>query len=483
MTGAVARLAAFTFVFLLVAGAATLYVTSRGAPGTEVQAEFEDAFGLLEGLDVRIGAAPAGSVNDVELTDRGTALVTMTLFDGVEPPRADAAVSVRQQDLLGDTYVAFSLGDAEEQLEGPIPPSRAVAAPRLDAILSTFRKPVREALGLLIVESGTALDRRGEDLNGALVQVRPALAATTDLMAELDASNDGLRSLIRDAERVTTQAARRSSDLGPSIDSLARLLRTTADRSAALGRGLEVLPQTLSETRGTLDRLTRVTESATPTAVALRDVAPRLQTTAKLARPFVDDARAVADDLDPTLDLAATALAAGEPTLEKLVAAVPEVGRLSPSLDDLLDALLPARKDLVDGYFGAQSFGKDPNEVGLGAASVEPGRTPGFDPARRLLRTEAVLSCETFGVKIESGCLEGVLDGLAAPKSAGRSARSSERASTDRDAAQRRSDGGSEQDRETVPAPDSPADAEERPDSGGVLPESADALLDFLLGS
>ncbi len=478
MSSAVAKLAAFSFAGLLLVGVVLLIATSRGAAGSEFEAEFEDAFGILEGLDVRIGAAPAGTVNKVELTDRGTSLVTMTLLDGIEPPRADATLSVRQQDLLGDTYVSLSPGEADEPLAGPIPPSRAVAAPRLDAILSTFRKPVREALSLLIIESGIALDRRGEDFNQALVHLRPALAATTDLMAELNASNDGLRSLVTDAERVSTQAARRSSDIGPTVDSLAELLRETSARAPALARGVEVLPETLAETRATLQRLARVTDSARPAVVALREVAPRLETTGELALPFVEDVRSVADDLDPTLDLAARALAAGEPTLEELADAAPLVERVAGPLDKVVDGLRPAAADVVDTFFGAETYGRRNDEVGIGAAAVEKSVTPGVDPARRMLRTAPVVTCESFGRPIEPGCLTDALDDV------GGTGIDLKKRSDDRDRGDDEAERRSERRPSTTPSPKRPPSDAGRTSASPSAPGGPlDGLLDFLLGS
>ncbi len=58
-----------------------------------------------------MSGAIAGSVREVELTDDGTALVTLSLNEGTEPPRSDAAASIRQQDVTGDSYVSLSTGE------------------------------------------------------------------------------------------------------------------------------------------------------------------------------------------------------------------------------------------------------------------------------------------------------------------------------------------------------------------------------------
>ena len=59
---------------------------SEGGPDAHVvRAEFASARGLVEDADVRVEGAVAGTVDEIELTDRGTALVTARLHDGLEP--------------------------------------------------------------------------------------------------------------------------------------------------------------------------------------------------------------------------------------------------------------------------------------------------------------------------------------------------------------------------------------------------------------
>ncbi len=58
---------------------------TRGVSGTTVKAEFDDVYPLLPGMHVRVDGAIAGSVGDIEITDEGTALVTMQLVRGHDP--------------------------------------------------------------------------------------------------------------------------------------------------------------------------------------------------------------------------------------------------------------------------------------------------------------------------------------------------------------------------------------------------------------
>lgn len=426
MNDIVARLSGIAMAALLLIALTVLFVTSGGGIGkNQIQAEFENAAPLLEGMDVRMGGGIAGSVATIELTDRGTALVTLVLNDGVDPPRADASVAIRQQDLLGDSYVSLSPGTAREPLEGTIQRDRAIAMPRTDDLFNIFQKPVRQGLQALVLELGLALERRGEDLNAAILELRPGLEATDQVMRELDSQKTALRAVITDARRFTSQAAARTDDLDGSVVALDRVLASTAEHGPGLDRALERLPETLTRARSTLGRLRSTAVATRPVARIAADTAPDLRRTARLLGPFTDDVAATTADLGPTLDLLGKALDQGAPTLRELRDLDLKV--LLPTTD-LLAALRPVVDTLAHGLFDADSYGKDPSEVGLGAVSVEPGdqpTEPNIDPARGYLRTALVPTCELFGVKIEPGCLDDAIANLPGnlPLERGRSSR------------------------------------------------------------
>src|ERR671920_691066 len=98
--------AAFTAVLIVALFAVVVITSNPSVSGTSVKAEFDDVYPLLPGMHVRVDGAIAGSVNDIEVSDDGEAVVTMTLNEGTEPPRTDATAAVRQQDITGDSYVA-----------------------------------------------------------------------------------------------------------------------------------------------------------------------------------------------------------------------------------------------------------------------------------------------------------------------------------------------------------------------------------------
>jgi virulence factor Mce-like protein len=427
MSDLIARATAVATVFLAAAAVIALYVTSRPdvlRGGTEVTAVFEDAYPLLEGMHVRVDGAVAGTVKEIELGDDGNAHITMQLFEGTRPPRRDALATIRQEDITGDSYVSLTLGDADEMLgAAAIAPERTMSAPRFDDLLNAFNEPVRRGLELVFVELGRTLENRGEDLNAAALQLRPGLEAANQALAEVSSQNQALRALITDAERVNSQAADRSAELGNLIGALAATARTTAEHLPALDRGLEAGPATVDAARSTLAKLARTTDEAIPFAETLNRTAPQLALTSVLLGPFLDDAGLILDDVEPTLGLTTELLRASVPTLEanpKRVFTAPF--DLTAGLGAVLDTLI-GDPTLVESLFSADCYGgRVPgcdvsDDFGLGSIAVEGGNLPGYpdnDPERYFVRAAAVPSCENFGVPIAPGCLAQVTDALGA---------------------------------------------------------------------
>jgi phospholipid/cholesterol/gamma-HCH transport system substrate-binding protein len=417
MTDVMARITAVFIAILLAAAVAILWITSHpGVRGTEVKAEFDDVYPLLPGMHVRVDGAIAGTVGDIELSDHGTALVKMQLNDGTSPPREDATAAIRQQDITGDSYVALEPGRSARPLgDDVIGTDETLVAPRFDDLLNSFDEPVRKGLKLLLVELGKALEARGDDLNAAVLELRPGLQAADEALAEVRSQNAALRSLVGDAEHATGELASRSHELGGLVDSLQRTLRVTAERQGPLDAALERLPQSTSAARRTLTKLAELSTASQPLARTLAAAAPDLRTTLTRFGPFVEDSRATIEQVRPTLGLVERLFTASLPTLRagpsRVLTAPLDVAEAT---GELLHALVGSRQ-LQKSLFSADGYGHGPkseDDVGLGAVGVEAGDQAGYegnDPYRTFLRADAVITCETFGVPIRPGCLGSVL--------------------------------------------------------------------------
>lgn len=117
-----------------------------------------------------------------------------------------------------------------------------------------------------------------------------------------------------------------------------------------------------------------------------------------------------------------------EPTLEAAPTRVLTAPfDLAAGVGRLLETLLGEPK-LMKALFGADAYGEGPSrldDVGLGAVGVDPGTVEGYganDPERRFLRAALVLSCESFGLPIEPGCLLDILTPRRAAAASGTAA-------------------------------------------------------------
>jgi ABC-type transporter Mla subunit MlaD len=147
--------------------------------------EFDNAFGLVEGGDLKIGGVRAGRTTGFRLTEREPYHVIVTAEvtkPGFETLRRDAECAVRQQSLIGEYFVDCDLGSREAprlQDGGRIPVEQTSSTVPPDLINTVMRRPYRERFRLIISELGAGLAGRPEELNEVIRRAHPALRETT----------------------------------------------------------------------------------------------------------------------------------------------------------------------------------------------------------------------------------------------------------------------------------------------------------------
>jgi phospholipid/cholesterol/gamma-HCH transport system substrate-binding protein len=403
MTAGKATIAGVLFPLLLLAAVWALLIPHGPADRDLLHAEFQDVGLLVPGDDVRIAGATSGTVQDVRLTDHGTAVVRFRLDGGVRPLRADATASVRDADLLGGTFLAVERGHAAAPLRAPIPTARTFVAARVQDMFDTLDAPTRTALRTLVAELGVALDQHGGELNRAVLTLAPALRAAREAGDQLGSQDAQLGRAIVQVQRLTAQLAPRHRDAARLVDGLDRTLATTAARARDLDRGVAVLPRTLRQLRGSLAELDTAATAVRPAAQTLAAAAPQLTLAAQRLTPFSRQTQAALTTLRPLLRTAAQTLAAGRRTLPRLRRASTTLTQTAPAVTAFAQMVQPYAGYLVKGVFG-----------GIGGLAAEPGTQPlANQPGRNYFRGEAVLGCETFGLPTRPGCLAGLVTGMA----------------------------------------------------------------------
>jgi virulence factor Mce-like protein len=389
-------------VVVIVALALTVF---RAGSQRTVRAEFQDVRGLLAGNEVLDEGARVGSVGAIGLTDHGTAMVTMHIDRGIPAPRADATATVRPVDLLGDIYLDYSPGTSGVPLSGPIPLGHTMNVPRLSDLLLAFTPGARAGAQALIVELAAGLENRGFDLNRAALALRPAFVASDRVTGQLASQNASLESLIVNSNHLLGQLAQRTPDVSGMVDGFSRTLRATATHAPQLDRGLARLAPTIGDLRDTTAALASAANQLQPLATQLGRVAPPLTQSMELLSPFLAQTRSAVATTRPTIRDAARFLSAAQPSLTALTSGISTARTTAPSSDSLLQTLDELAPLVADDIF--QDVASQTSEPGNQPAA------PGTDPLRHYWRGAAVLSCETFGLKITPGCAGALPGGTA----------------------------------------------------------------------
>jgi virulence factor Mce-like protein len=179
LVGAITLLVAIVAVFLS-------YNANSGLPFVptyDLNAEFPNAANLVIGNDVRIGGERVGAVSEItpvpgENNQPPTAKVELKLEKQVDPLPVDSTIIIRPRSALGLKYIEVTPGESDEGFApgDTIPAKQATPEPvEIDDVFNTFNVKARRGAQRSLEGLGTALAGRGEDINEAIVALRPLL--------------------------------------------------------------------------------------------------------------------------------------------------------------------------------------------------------------------------------------------------------------------------------------------------------------------
>ncbi len=183
---------------LLVACLAAVVLTGADgddALGQRYVIEFDNAFGLVEDGEVKIGGVSAGAITDFDLTESDPPKVAVEvevtgedfrkMRAGVGPGGdGGASCGVRQQSLIGEYFIDCQPGTKGPKLpdSGRVPVKRTFSTVPLDLINNIQRRPYRERFRLIISELGVGLAGRPDELNEVVRRAHPGLRETTETL-------------------------------------------------------------------------------------------------------------------------------------------------------------------------------------------------------------------------------------------------------------------------------------------------------------
>ncbi|HYU60902.1 MAG TPA: MlaD family protein [Solirubrobacterales bacterium] len=275
------RLAITAMLLLAAAGA---LVASAGADDSHTYTiELDNAFGIVEGSEVRIAGVKQGSVTHLAVNDQKRALITVEVSGPISVLGADTECSSEPQSLIAEYFIdcepkgdPIPTEDEGSTTEPNIPVSQTTQTVQADLVQNTLREPFKRRLQLIIDEFGTALAGNPQNLNDAIRRGAPALRQLEEALKILGDQNTIIRDLNANSDEIIARLAERRADVVKFIKEARDTAAASAERRTDLAANFDLLDDFLAELRPTLVRLGGLAAEQTPLLTNLRAAAPQL---------------------------------------------------------------------------------------------------------------------------------------------------------------------------------------------------------------
>jgi len=322
---------------LLLAGLGGFWVFAGGAAGdsgVRYWVELDNAFGLIEGGDVKVAGVRAGKITALELdaaTNRAKVQIEITQT-GFGSLRSDVRCESRPQSLIGEYFVDCLPGTSTQTLPvgATISVDHTQSTVPPDLVNNVLRRPYRERLSILVAELGAAVAGNEQNLNDAVRRASPALRETDKVLAILAGQNKVLRDLTVNADTVVTDLANNKEDVGRFVDEARDTAVASAERADDIAAGFHKLPGFLRELTPTMAALGRTADSQRPALRNLRLSASQLERFFGQLGPFADASRPAFKALGKASKTGDKAIVAAKPVvaqLRKFTSGAPELGK------------------------------------------------------------------------------------------------------------------------------------------------------------
>jgi ABC-type transporter Mla subunit MlaD len=324
--------------------------------------ELDNAFGLIEGADVKVAGVRAGSIQKLRVDEKSyRALVDIKIKkEGFGELRSDVFCESRPQSLIGEYFLDCLPGTAPEKIKpgSTIPVENTGSTIPADLVNDIMRRPFRERLSILIGELGATFTARGEDLNETIRRANPALREVDKVLAALAEQRTVIRDLTDDAEDVVVKLAKNKKD----VTRFVREARDTSTASAARYDGLrdqfQKFPTFLRELRPTMQLLGEAADKQRPALATLSEQAP-------LLTRFLDDLGPFSDASRPAIRSLADASRSGRTAVKATTPRVKELAAFSAVLPEVVTNLAITLEHLHDRKYAIEKDPRSPNGEGF----------------------------------------------------------------------------------------------------------------------
>ncbi len=329
-----------------VAAAAVLMGAASGKSGSSsktIKIVFDNAFGLTNGGDLKVGGVKAGKTSGFSITNSfpPKAIVTAEVTQpGFQSFRKDASCQIRPQSLIGEYYVDCQPGTSPQPLpNNTVPVAQTSSTIPQDLIQDVMRQPERDRLRLIINELGTGLAGRPQDLNAVIHRADPGLKQTSAVLKILGQQNKVIQNFIVNSDTVISQLEARKKDVARWVVETAKTAQISASRRRALQAQFQKLPTFLGELQPTMAKLGDLADQQTPLLRDLQRAAPDLRTFFTELGPFSNAGRPAFKSLGQASLTGRTALNDSRREVDQLAALAADAPRAGKPLRQFLQTL------------------------------------------------------------------------------------------------------------------------------------------------
>jgi len=335
-----------TLLVVAAAGAGGFLLFAAGSDGAErgtYSVELDNAFGLIQGADVKVAGVRAGKISSLSLdrTDMRARVGIELTQPGFQELRTDAFCESRPQSLIGEYFLDCRPGQRGRRLRAGevLPVERTGSTVPIDLVNNIMRRPYRERFSILLSELGAGLAARGDDLNETIRRANPALRETDKVLALLRDQRRTIRDLNVDAERVLSRLANRRTDVSRFVTEARDTARTSASRADSIRGQFQRFPTFLRELRPTLRLLGEAADRQVPALRSLDRASGDLETFLDTLGPFSEASRPALRTLAGAADQGRDAVEASTPQIAELRRGVDVLPELSSNLAITLEHL------------------------------------------------------------------------------------------------------------------------------------------------
>jgi ABC-type transporter Mla subunit MlaD len=271
----------------LAVGAAVMTGASNdksSGTGKSYKIQFDNAFGLTTGGDLKVGGVRAGKTSGFNLREIGdgryVAEVTGQITaSGVGAFHKDASCEIRPQSLIGEYYVDCQPGSSPQLLPngGTVPVKQTVSTIPPDLMQNVMRRPYRERFRLILAELGTGLAGRPDDLSQVLHRAAPGLRETSKVLRILGNQNQVIKDFIVNSDTVLKELAAKKVDVAKWVHSAGKTAAISATREQALRQQWQQFPRFLAELQPTMAQLGQLADQQIPLLEQVTQTTPQLK--------------------------------------------------------------------------------------------------------------------------------------------------------------------------------------------------------------